>query len=1793
MQKLISISSETPIRNTLITTDDLKGITIGRLGIDGYKSDLNWSESEKSGFWLMKLKIRVLSANTIEYIDDETGDLVLTLIGKRIEIPTVLKMTNSRIDDLYELSASCLIAETSSSSPSMLLHQLVSLMLIDLLPWPCLFEEVTGSVKPDLVIKADKLTVYLDVTSDIHSHKRRNYDVKNYDSLIIVNKYSFKPMIREIEWLRILSSDCDKKTNFVFYDMICKQAKSVGSEMLYSKKTIDYFTFSEDISEDCDMLNRLLPEKLRQDKSYLSEPSGAILFELKERLYGMMGKISPKARCVRGNYCFPLSEDFVDMKCDLTAQYVSAKTFSEMGRSPDLIDEFGKMSYSATEKVKEDFFYMKKDKVRVHVKAYDSYVRYPGVRLDLKTITRQQVLAVMKVYKSVTATYDYIVRMSGKRVSLDGDLAVDKNYDQLLPYPCSDHIVPDSEPELLPFYVQIDPDHMILMKSRSISNKTIRYLARNRDYHEARFKKKIVSAIKARQKDGTKMMVRHWAKHDMYAEVLISGLIFSDEKGVAYVSYFIQDKLYRTELWRLSDIENYESLPERMITLILSTGHMYEKYDTYMHYLSTSFRLMMENSWGASRWLKPLRYLSSGLVMGSSLMLKTLEKVEKEMKEEDFGRRSIYLLFSTLMTKIKDKQLEFGKTLFFSFDFVDIGYECFLYDLCPKKTYGRKRHLRSAMNDMIDEVELYDKNYLLIKELYLNFEDIIEIKDRKKRYLAWSEHLDMINRLSLVSNNRFTFSPASIVLLFRRMSSLATTKSSFQGTVPKLSDLATAKASYCSVKVESKMACESIVNLATEERTNSTSRLAIKLVHQRVDLIMRMFDKPQVGGNREISILSGPFRVLQSILESYGRRLAEASSTDILDRPDKFGILSNAFTEALMAKDRLILTADQTRWGPNFSTVTFGLMYLITSRFTTEYYMPALSCLLCEFKAFELPIWIPDLFVQCNTMYTIPGVLGRSHMGQGIFHRSSSLYHSYVLDSFSEHMYVELEKDDVLETDIACNKYCTSDDMVFMVFLSLYRSKNKSDADRILLVRSWLSKMPSFLTYFCIKTSDYKNLLSKDYGEMNSWYFSREGLGSNDLKFINSLVEAQTSGNFLRDFQSCFTSHENAINSGCSNTVAESVFYGSYLMRLRQWKMTTANVGIPDIDRINEGFPAITKQDQDNLEWIFFPTVNNFKRRGRIQETKAPETKNELLKLVLESNLSSISGSIGVMNYKNMIVRQKDITMSITPINPTLNSMNIYSMTYESFLFNVLNDIFFIHNLCASVQQPHMIQTISYQSKKIKMFGTIRLKTSYTENLDPLTFALSSIKPCLMLRSGFDHEDFISHIYRSHKKYDMDELRSSVIDTTSFNLAYLSAKAALDDFSLSGGGVVKNVFVPAEEIIEYRQITKIPVGIPHDLSIVISLEYGYTETPIDMESRYVSSETTTLVYCHIDLINIRFSNPDDTFYALPAKLAPNKSSLIETIPQLKFENLLVYGINELAFYEFMYQVSHGLCKLVDSEPKIVFLNYSVQSHQRGMDFAKPFDHTDFRLDNEGVPLETMSAISSKFGDPAPNTQKTMIKENALIDYREFDNLLTDDLQRAIMNAFNMTVEDEEIDEHIHNVETITEFDDGEEFFFEKHNEFIDMLAGNSAMTKRSISSKSVAIDWRFIIFSNTFTLRRVIFLTYLKNMLDKGIALSTTNDPLEAARLDAYLIFFDGKFSKLINQIMNSTIGKMINTAPDPTGLLSKIRTGNFDFKNEDLSKIPFVYSVSGKPKNIVVSRGEFEDDYDHERIMI
>uniref|UniRef100_A0AAU8MIS4 RNA-directed RNA polymerase L n=1 Tax=BSF uncharacterized bunyavirus-like 1 TaxID=3233090 RepID=A0AAU8MIS4_9VIRU len=677
-------------------------------------------------------------------------------------------------------------------------------------------------------------------------------------------------------------------------------------------------------------------------------------------------------------------------------------------------------------------------------------------------------------------------------------------------------------------------------------------------YHELRIKQKISHAAMNLRDD--QCVVLRAELEGLSIVMHARGLIRTTDSGVLFVSYAQDGKLVRFEKWRQPDIARFLVAKNQFISCVVSAAkHCSDKHRESM--IDLYGALIYENSWGVSKLLKPFRYLITGHFFNSPLLYEQFKKVKKELLDDSGKVKAMYMKPSLRLLFNLYQPQTLGKGPLFNLPESQIGYEAFLVNLCPPETYGKRRHRVNVLKELYSEINLSIQHERDVLELHSHYvETLGEPTIDKVR-----EHFDMIDRLAIKTDGRFTYSPISIDMMSTHLDNLMDTVRSFNGTLPTLSSLSTMKASYCPVKVKACKAMESMRNLVQHHECPSVKQLAFSILEASnfVDLSMRMFDKDQVGGDREISILSSQFRILQSITEKLSKKLGSYTGIDMLANKDKEVILTQHYVKTLSSEVGMMLTVDQTRWGPNFNTTLFGYMMTYLSNHSTEFFIPMLTCFMSEFKIFEsLPY--PELKEEATESYTLCGRLGKYHMAQGIFHYTSSLYHSMVVKVMSS-VLTECIKEPGMDVEI--NHMVTSDDLA--TFISCNSSDEavpisdeiKSEI-KIKIGKFLFSATRCFFRYFNIKSSDYKNMASEKLVEFNSIFLAPESVGSNSLKFTNSLISPKTTGDVILDYRSVMSSYSDGINSGLTDSEAYLVYYMNLCLLCLRWGLDVRKVPI-------------------------------------------------------------------------------------------------------------------------------------------------------------------------------------------------------------------------------------------------------------------------------------------------------------------------------------------------------------------------------------------------------------------------------------------------------------------------------------------------------------------------------------------------------------------------------------------------------------------------------------------------------
>lgn len=837
---------------------------------------------------------------------------------------------------------------------------------------------------------------------------------------------------------------------------------------------------------------------------------------------------------------------------------------------------------------------------------------------------------------------------------------------------------------------RMDPDHVAFLKKHS-DKTTYDILSRSRIYDELRFLRRIALAIFNLRKSNKLIQVKHPTRHDVFAKAIIKGQICSKDRGVVHVSFMDErDRIYRHEKWQMSHVENLLVGHHRLLALIHSFSMASKHTKNYKNLFRaaknlerkeevdpihlkkvndsldalnklTAVRLvkaaelygtiLMEDSWGSSKFFKVYRYFSVNLANGSPMTLKSLRKLEGTMDNSIRGKISLALIRDYVSRRMKTGYV-LDATPAFGLREEMIGWEIFLVGLCPSKTYGQKKHLRDALNELYDEIENYDNNEDKVREIWEAMDEILrgisqqtpsQIADLKQLYWEVIEKTFQLRNISGGFDNRFSMSPLCLILAYDKIRKCKFSPYDVQNSVPPLHKLCTARSSTSSFDGRPSIAAETLSQLSSFYGTTSTTEILYLILNKEgpIDLSQTMFDKSQVGGNREISVLSGEFRILQATAEGFFKQVALSSPSEYLNKPDKIAKMISHYGSAMEAEDRIMGTIDQTRWGPNSSTEVFSLMAILLGRRTTESYVAAIVCAISGFKLVEVPSHYYEKFKFVNNAYSIMGATARYHMGQGIFHNASSLYHAFctetiqmLFERWAKHMIKRYDKDLSKHLNrITLNQDCmiTSDDVALFdrpTLTKYTKLPHESEETKIRnnlglenaskclmrIMSIYYSYYDKMVLYFGYKTSTYKNVFSDTYIEFNSIGLTNEGMVQNDMKYIYSLIDPVTSGNILNDYGGALDKYYSAINSGCRPDSAMSIAHMSYIDFCRKWKINIEAVGIPSVNTIKYGSPILYKKDQ----WL----GEQFKSESRLRFRK-----RDILKLsfsLLNGDLSTI-----------------------------------------------------------------------------------------------------------------------------------------------------------------------------------------------------------------------------------------------------------------------------------------------------------------------------------------------------------------------------------------------------------------------------------------------------------------------------------------------------------------------------------------------------------------------------------------
>lgn len=792
--------------------------------------------------------------------------------------------------------------------------------------------------------------------------------------------------------------------------------------------------------------------------------------------------------------------------------------------------------------------------------------------------------------------------------------------------------------------------HIMTIKEMPRSSRILSYLSKSRVYHTLLAWQEAASRIPRRKPGLIHLQETHIP--GLHYKFLSSGLHTKMDKGLTHITFYKQTRDDQPEsefepirhfTLRPSELCNMSVAADRFVSLVISVFNRKSGDDPEM-VGNLIGEIILSKSWGLSRALKPFRYLVQGHVYDSPQLVSQMKKFvgSAYKKRRDFTTGETIESFDESYRKVPlvmvldyYKPSVRGRTPLFNYSKGDLDLEAFVMNLLPSTTYGKRKHQSDAILEASEENNLYNSKFDTVKNINDDFYSRISRAFRyfKSKSLTRSEmfevlkdelanHLEMFKGIFPETDFRFTMSPIAPFALEKYiMKSVNNTFSTARSTALGITDFATMKASFCPFTMSKLKSLQSFANIVKKFKTTVSSEIQ-KIIFTKLNfipLVMRTFDKDQQGGNREISILNSVFRFVQGNAERVSRNMEEQSEYGYLSKRNKEQDLVERFKKCLKSQRRVLMTGDQTRWGPNFNTQLFKMCLYLGSRDSTECFLPSVVSSISEMKLFEV-LHHPELFKEVNSCSLLPGFVARSHMGQGIFHYTSTLYHCWVLEFLRDCLRDLITQESHGKVNLTFSAMCTSDD--FSLFMGLdpiqeaetdktqrankvslkvfgHDEKNKllaevedvvaqptleteefveleyepepeanstsKELDKLeSMIRSGLSFCTgSVFCYFGIKSSDYKNHLSSSSIEFNSIFLFPDSTGKNNSKFTCSLIDPLTTGDAFEDFKNAFNSYSSAVSSGLSNVEAKAIFLLNLGIKARMWRIRLEDIVLP------------------------------------------------------------------------------------------------------------------------------------------------------------------------------------------------------------------------------------------------------------------------------------------------------------------------------------------------------------------------------------------------------------------------------------------------------------------------------------------------------------------------------------------------------------------------------------------------------------------------------------------------------
>nr|QTW97783.1 RNA-dependent RNA polymerase [Riboviria sp.] len=1296
------------------------------------------------------------------------------------EIPVSAKLWEIQHDS-FQIATSCEFPKTQSNSPSMAIHQTVSIMFMKSL-LDCRVEfEYQGGTHPDLLVLTNGSSYLFDFTTSKVASKLANVSSKHPDKThVIIDKYKiFDCLGHEMDLLIQLSKENEVSPVKMINRLVEKQASYTSRTARASTRIMDFF------AKGSDPMGRPMYEHYVQAKNSIMHLFYSVGPDRKEfnreslmdtLKLSLSSYVSDLGQVYDNHFhCYPPYNDISEL-CDNNKLNEIYKEYEACfrGKSTKVdSDTIGVTCSITDEDVKRtrQWFTMIND-FRVIKEVYDYLGNYANNKFSRNLSKVDVVNAVLKLY-SKDNTLSYCASVV-QRICNHSDFMYDGATMglKIRDFKGNENLKIASQYRKLDYHIsmeknsnwiKMDPDHTFTLMNEKCTA-SLYCLANLRNYHDLQQKARVARLITEIIKPGSKSRMYHHLDGSKYVEIMIRGKILANDQGVVYVNYFYMDQLYRAELWRLPDVENYMVAHHKIVAMALCIENRLLKrniidYKQFHAMIIMYSSILKDNSWGVSKFMKVYRYVSHGMCVKNPLTDEAIEKCICELGT--VGRKqSIYVMSKILEQGLGKKD---GTTPLFGLPYDLLTYEIFMVNLCPSKTYGKRKHLSDVVAELYSEIDLYEEFEEENVKLWKDFEELLVSSDLK---LAYQKYASSIDNFSKLTSGRFTNTPMAVVLISQQLHKVFSKYYTLQNSLPSISTLLTAKASTSDNDMSPCIAAQSITDLLASYKCKSTSQAIWKIIgdDSHLNLCMRIFDKDQVGGNREISILNSKFRLLVVATEYFWRKFNENLPNEYLHKANKTRDLCQNSKRFFEMRDRLFCSIDQTRWGPNHSTSIFGLMTLLLCRKTTEATIASLSCFLGEFKLFENPPWVTEHMDKVTDFQGVIGRIAPGHMGQGIYHVVSSSFHALMTNELLAMMTsFILKKGNIYNLRVHTASMVTSDDCTMMIganpkLVKPSEEMSKMDGVREKMERERLRRCmrvcmevyPKLLKYFGVKTSSYKNIISDKYLEFNSIYVSEKGVVLNDIKFIGALVDPCTTGVLTTDYFNVLNSYHSSSNSGCSKQASHAIATANYWKFLRHWKLDMRRAGCLNRELVERGPPVVFDLNPSSDHTVDFKIAEKSYLRHKLRKLytdvmSAPV--HDVISAMIKNNLSSIHNSKSITPYKACKTFYQG-PGEIRTFSQGLAKLGAVGITHECAVSEWNRDPLFTDMLVNNeVQDTYMVR---YSSKITSddVFEPMIIKQTESENLDIFRLLVSYYPRQDFVTSRSTNDEIILHMMR-------------------------------------------------------------------------------------------------------------------------------------------------------------------------------------------------------------------------------------------------------------------------------------------------------------------------------------------------------------------------------------------------------------------------------------------------------------